>query len=199
MFPMKCAGFTSASRDGGSRIRGGCRYRNPCGQRPRKWPECTVCYKLGGTKIINAASTYTFLTAPTMPPPVQSAVARASRNPVRLIELQTKAGEYLAKRLRSEAAMVTAGAASALTIGTSACLVVMNKCTPVVGLKNEVIVPKTHRYGYDHALTNCGIRFVEVETLAEYEAAFNDHTAMAQRRWRPADLRRQLRATTAVL
>jgi L-seryl-tRNA(Ser) seleniumtransferase len=141
--------------------------------------------KLGVTKIINAAGTYTFLTASTMPPPVQAAVARAAKNPVRLIELQTKAGEYLAKRLRCEAAVVTAGAASALTLGTSACLVVLNKCTPhdvpmgVAGLKNEVIVQKTHRYGYDHALTNCGIRFVEVQTLADYEAAFNDRTVMA--------------------
>ena len=36
--------------------------------------------------------------------------------------------------------------------------------TDMAGLKNEVIVQKTHRYGYDHALRNCGIRFVEVET-----------------------------------
>jgi L-seryl-tRNA(Ser) seleniumtransferase len=141
--------------------------------------------KLGVTKIINAAGTYTFLTASTMPAPVQAAVSRAAKNPVRLIELQTKAGEYLAKRSRCEAAMVTAGAASALTLGTSACLIVMNKCTPhdvpmgMAGLKNEVIVQKTHRYGYDHALTNCGVRFVEVETLADYDAAFNDRTAMA--------------------
>ena len=49
----------------------------------------------------------------------------------------------------------------------------------MAGLKNEVIVQKTHRYGYDHALRNCGIRFVEVETLADYDAAFNDRTVMA--------------------
>lgn len=141
--------------------------------------------KLGVTKIVNAAGTYTVLTASTMPPPVQAAVARAAKNPVRLIELQTKAGEYLAKRLRCESAMVTAGAASALTLGTSACLIAMNNCTPhdvpmgVVGRKNEVIVQKAHRYGYDHALTNCGIRFVEVENLAEYERAFTERTVMA--------------------
>lgn len=141
--------------------------------------------KLGVTKIINAAGTYTILTASIMPPPVQAAVARAAKNPVRLIELQTKAGEYLAKRLRCEGAMVTAGAASALTLGTAACMTVANKCTPhdmptnVAGLKNEVIVQKAHRYDYDHALSNCGIRFVEVETPADYEAAFNDRTVMA--------------------
>ena len=141
--------------------------------------------KLGVAKIINAAGTYTMLTASTMPPPVQAAVARAAKHPVRLMDLQTKAGEYLAKRLRCEAAMVTAGAASALTLGTAACMTVANKSTPhdiptdVTGLKNEVIVQKAHRYGYDHALRNCGIRFVEVETIADYEAAFNGRTVMA--------------------
>ena len=49
----------------------------------------------------------------------------------------------------------------------------------MTGLKNEVIVQKAHRYEYDHALRNCGIRFVEVETLAEYDAAFNERTVMA--------------------
>jgi len=142
--------------------------------------------KLGVTKIINAAGTYTILTASTMPPSVQAAVARAAKHPVRLIELQRKAGEYLAKRLRCEGAVVTAGAASALTLGTAACVTVANRNaaphnmpTEMVGLKNEVIVQKAHRYDYDHALLNCGIRFVEVETLAEYEAAFTDRTVMA--------------------
>ncbi len=142
--------------------------------------------KLGVTKIINAAGTYTILTASTMPPSVQAAVARAAKHPVRLMELQKKAGEYVASRLHCEAAVVTAGAASALTLGTAACMTVANNVsTPqkmpadIAGLKNEVIVQKAHRYGYDHALLNCGIRFVEVETLADYEAAFTDRTVMA--------------------
>src|SRR5581483_8877565 len=83
--------------------------------------------KLGVTKIINAAGTYTILTASTMPPSVQAAVARAARHPVRLLELQQKAGEYLARRLKCEAAMVTCGAASALTLGTAACITAGNK------------------------------------------------------------------------
>jgi len=47
------------------------------------------------------------------------------------------------------------------------------------GLKNEVIIQRTHRYGYDHAIRNCGTRFVEVETLERYEQAFSDRTVMA--------------------
>ncbi|HLK65545.1 MAG TPA: hypothetical protein VKU19_19040 [Bryobacteraceae bacterium] len=140
--------------------------------------------KLGVAKIINAAGTYTALTASTMPPSVQAAVARAAKHPVRLAELHKAAGEYLAKQLRCEGALVTAGAASALTLGTAACVTMGKRSavraipTDMSGLKNEVIVQKTHRYDYDHALSNCGIHFVEVETLAQYEAAFNDRTVM---------------------
>src|SRR5436190_253390 len=52
--------------------------------------------KLGVAKIINAAGTYTALTASCMPPSVQGAVAHAAKHPVRLAELQTAAGQYLA-------------------------------------------------------------------------------------------------------
>src|ERR1022692_3265330 len=78
--------------------------------------------KLGVTKIINAAGTYTALTASIMPPSVQAAVAQAAQHPVRLAELQKAAGDYLAKRLQCEAALVTAGAASGLTLSTAACV-----------------------------------------------------------------------------
>ena len=140
--------------------------------------------KLGVPTIINAAGTYTALTASIMPPSVQAAVAHAAKHPVRLAELQKAAGEYIAKLLHCEGALVTCGAASALTLGTAACMTMGNRgavrAIPVnlAGLKNEVIVQKAHRYGYDHALLNCGVQFVEVETLAEYEAAFTSRTVM---------------------
>ncbi len=141
--------------------------------------------KLGVSKIINAAGTYTALTASIMPPSVQAAVARAAKHPVRLAELQRAAGEYLAQKLRCEAALVSAGAASALTLGTAACLTLANKCnirdipTEVPRMKNEVLIQKGHRYGYDQAVLCCGVRFVEVETLQQYESAFNEKTVMA--------------------
>jgi L-seryl-tRNA(Ser) seleniumtransferase len=140
--------------------------------------------KLGVTPFINAAGTYTVLTASTMPDEVQAAVALAALRPVNLNELHDAAGQYLAKRLRCEAALVTAGAAAALTVGTAACVTVgadpaiLNIPTDMNGLKNEVIVQKSHRYGYDHAIRNCGVRFVEVETLEQYEQAFSERTVM---------------------
>ncbi len=140
--------------------------------------------KLGVATFINAAGTYTTLTASTMPDEVQAAVALAALHPVNLIELHKAAGQYLAKRLRCEGALVTAGAASALTLGTAACVTAGNDAailsipTDMNSLKNEVIVQKSHRYDYDHAVRNCGARFVEVETLEQYEQAFNERTVM---------------------
>ena len=141
--------------------------------------------KLGVTPFINAAGTYTVLSASTMPDEVQAAVALAARKPVNLNELLDASGAYLAKQLRCEAALVTAGAAAALTLGTAACVTMGNERdilgipNDMDGLKNEVIVQKSHRYDYDHALRNCGIRFVEVETLEQYEQAFTERTVMA--------------------
>jgi L-seryl-tRNA(Ser) seleniumtransferase len=141
--------------------------------------------KLGVTPFINAAGTYTTLSASTMPDEVQAAIALASRHPVNLNELLDASGAYLAKQLRCEAALVTSGAAGALSVGTAACVTLGNEQemvaipTDMSGLKNEVVVQKAHRYEYDHALRNCGIRFVEVETLEEYEQAFTDRTVMA--------------------
>jgi len=141
--------------------------------------------KLGITKRINAAGTYTYLTGALMPPSVQAAVAQAAKHPVFLEDLQKAAGEYLARKLRCEGAMVTAGAASAVTLATAGCMTVANGSsashampTDMNGLKNEVIVQKAHRYDYDHAMRNCGIRFVDVETLREYESAFTRNTVM---------------------
>ena len=141
--------------------------------------------KLGLTPLINAAGTYTVLSASTMPDEVRAAIELAARSPVNLNELIEASGAYLAKQLRCEAALVTSGAAAALVVGTAACITMGNEQpildipTDMSHIKNEVIVQKGHRYGYDHALRNCGILFVEVETLEQYEQAFNERTVRA--------------------
>jgi L-seryl-tRNA(Ser) seleniumtransferase len=141
--------------------------------------------KLGVTPLINAAGTYTVLSASTMPDEVRAAIELAARSPVNLNELIEASGAYLAKQLRCEAALVTSGAAAALVVGTAACITMGNEQpildipTDMSKLKNEVIVQKGHRYGYDHALRNCGILFVEVDTLEQYEQAFTERTVMA--------------------
>jgi uncharacterized pyridoxal phosphate-dependent enzyme len=134
---------------------------------------------------INAAGTYTAMTASLMPPEVMDAINYASKHYVMLEELQMKVGERIASLVHCEAAMVTSGAASALTLGTAAVLTGMDRQKMVdlpnlaaSGMKSEVIIQKSHRFGYDHAVRNCGVRLVEVETREELERAVNEKTAM---------------------
>ena len=142
--------------------------------------------RLGVAKIINAAGTYTYLTASTMPRVVQEAVALAAKSPVRLRDLQLAAGAYLANRLHCEAAMVTCGAASALSIGTAACMTLgTDPATAgdvparVANLRREVIIQRGHHLTHEHALEMAGASLVEVETMADYQRAFTDRTAVA--------------------
>ena len=138
---------------------------------------------LGVRPFINAAGTYTAMTASLMLPEVMEAINYASKQYVMLDELHDKVGERIAALVHSEAAMVTSGAASALTLGTAAVLTGMDRQKMVdlpnlAGMKSEVIIQKAHRFGYDHAVRNCGVQLVEVETPEDLERAVNDKTAM---------------------
>jgi L-seryl-tRNA(Ser) seleniumtransferase len=139
--------------------------------------------ELGIRTFINAAGTYTMLTASRMPAEVIEAINYAALQYVRLEELQEKAGERLAELLKCEAAMVTAGAASAITLGTAAVLTGGDSkkaasLPDLTGMKSEVIIQKSHRVGYDHAIRNCGVKMVEVETKKDLESAISERTAM---------------------
>jgi L-seryl-tRNA(Ser) seleniumtransferase len=138
--------------------------------------------KLGVETIINAAGTYTYLTAALMPEPVRRAVAKAALHPVVLQDLQFASGAYLAKRLRCEAALVTSGASAALTLATAACIAsargLRPEQIPQACGTDEVIVQKAHRYEYDHAMLLCGVKIVEVVTLEDYKRAFSPRTVM---------------------
>lgn len=141
--------------------------------------------ELGVRSFINAAGTYTTLTASLMRPEVIDAINYAAKVFVPLNDLQEAAGKRIAELIGCEAAMVTSGAAAALTVGTAACVAGKNpewirRIPDIVGtgMKSEVIVQKTHRYGYDHAVRNCGIKMIEVETADELERAVSEKTAM---------------------
>jgi uncharacterized pyridoxal phosphate-dependent enzyme len=139
--------------------------------------------ELGVRPFINAAGTYTAMTASLMSPEVVEAINYASKHYVMLDELHDKVGERIATLLHCEAAMVTSGAASALTLGTAAVLAGTDRQKIVdlpnlANMKGEVIIQKSHRFGYEHAVRNCGVRLVEVETQEDLERSINNQTAM---------------------
>ena len=132
---------------------------------------------------INAGEPYTTLSGSPMLPEVVQAMEYAARHSVRLNDVHDAVGQRIASLIGCEAAMVTAGAASALALGTAACMTGTNRdfirrLPDTTGMKTEVIIQKSHRYGYDHAVRNCGIRFVEVETREELQRAASDRTVM---------------------
>ncbi|MGH9751942.1 MAG: aminotransferase class V-fold PLP-dependent enzyme [Blastocatellia bacterium] len=134
---------------------------------------------------INAAGTFTTLTASLMAPEVVEAMNYASKTFVPLNDLHDAVGKRVAELVGCEAAMITSGAAAALTIGAAACVAGKNpdwiKRIPDLtgtGMKSEVIVQKSHRFDFDHAVRNCGVKMVEVETADELERAVNKKTAM---------------------
>ena len=139
--------------------------------------------ELGVRTFINAAGTYTALTGSLMDTEVIDAIKYASNEYVVLDELQDKVGERIASLLHCEAATVTSGAASAITLGTAGILTGMDEekviqLPDLTGMKSEVMIQKKHRITYDHAIRNCGIRLIEVETRRELEEAINEKTAM---------------------
>ena len=153
-----------------------------CGVSDLPGPERDYFQELGLTQFINAAEPYTALTGALMPPEAVQALMYASERYVRLVDLHDAVGHRLAEMIGCQAAMVSAGAASGLTLGTAACITGSNagairQLPDTTGLKNEVIIQQAHRYGYDRAIRNCGGRFVEVETREQLEAAINDRTA----------------------
>jgi len=139
--------------------------------------------EIGVKPFINAAAAYSTLGGRNMWPEVVAAMDYARERNVIMKELQDAVGKRIASLIGCEAAMVTGGACSAMTLGTAACLTgtdqeAITRIPNLTGMKNEVIIQKAHRNVYDHAVRNCGVRFIEVETLEDLEHAVNERTAM---------------------
>ncbi len=143
-----------------------------------------VIKELGLRTFINAAGTYTTMTASLMHNEVVDTIQSASNHFVMINEVQDKVGEKIAAMCHAESAMVTAGCWSALVLGTAGVLTRMDrkKVALLPNLssfeKTEVIVQKSHNVGYVHALSNTGMVPVEVETAEEMERAITSKTAM---------------------
>src|SRR5262249_15427410 len=127
--------------------------------------------ELGVPPIINACGHYTRFTASLMPREVMQAMEYASNRYVRLNDLQDAVGARIATMLGAESAMVTAGAASAIALGTAACMTgkdpdFIHRIPDTSGMKDEVVILKSHRNSYDHEIRANGAKLIEVEDAA---------------------------------
>ncbi|HPE76272.1 MAG TPA: PLP-dependent transferase [Draconibacterium sp.] len=139
--------------------------------------------ELGINTFINAAGTYTAMSGSVMHNEVVDVIRSSSSEFAMIDEVQEKAGAKIAAICHAEDATVTAGCWSALVLGTAGVLTGMDmkkvaQLPNLEGIKSEVIVQKTHNHAYVHALTNTGVKIVEIETVEELENAINEQTAM---------------------
>ena len=147
-------------------------------------PKQDLFKELGVRTFINARGTITAMSGSLMHDYVLDAINSSSKDFCMLEELQDKVGERIAALVHSEAAMITAGAFSALTLGMAGVLTGMDlkrveqlPHLESTGMKSEVIIQKKHQIDYNHALTNCGVKLVWVETPEDVDRAVNENTA----------------------
>lgn len=145
--------------------------------------DAAVYTKVGYTPFINLTATYTINGGALTLPEVKQAMEEASHFPVNLDELMEKVGGRIAELLGSESAIVTSGAAAALTHATAACVAgadpeKMQQLPNVAGLKGIVLAPKQSRNAYDHAVRLAGVRMVEFDTPDEYHRLLGNDVAM---------------------
>ena len=143
----------------------------------------TTYADIGVRPFINCVGTITALSGSLSLPEVRQAMVEAASGYVKISELMDAVGRRIAEVMQCEYGLVTAGCAAALTQVTAACVAgtdseKIGKLPNISGMKNEVIVQKSHRVGYDRAITAVGTRFIEVTTLKDLESAYSDLTAM---------------------
>jgi uncharacterized pyridoxal phosphate-dependent enzyme len=148
-------------------------------------PKRDLFKELGIRTFINASGTYTFMTGSLMREEVLEAINFASKEFCLLDEVQDKVGEKIAKMVHAEAAVVTSGAFSGLTLGLAGILTGTDQKKveqlphlEYTQMKSEVICQKAHDIVYTHSLTNTGCKMVFVETADDVAKAVNERTAL---------------------
>ncbi len=132
--------------------------------------------RLGVRTIINAKGTSTRVSGGIMPIEAARAMYEASQACVDMIELQARASEIIAEITGAEAGLVTAGASAGLLLGTAACVTgldpgKMNRLPDATGMRNEVIVARSQRNSYDHAVRSVGVELIEVGIADRFSGA----------------------------
>src|SRR5215813_8409278 len=119
---------------------------------------------LGVRRRINAAGALTRLGGAVMAPEVVAAMAAASRGSVDIGDLQDAASDRIAAATGAEAGMVTTGAAAALTLAAAAAIARWDvaKMAALPHVAADILLPRTHRTGYAHALAASGARLVDI-------------------------------------
>jgi len=152
---------------------------------PKRQPPRDLFKEFGVRTFINAAGTLTYMTGSLMHDEVLEAINYGAKEFCMLDELQDKVGEKIAKMVHAEAAVVTSGAFSGMTLGLAGILTGMDEKKvrelphlEYTGMKSEVICQASHDIVYNQALTNTGCKIVRVETAEDVAKAVSERTAL---------------------
>lgn len=126
--------------------------------------------------LINAKGPATRLSGGIMRTEVTAAMAEAARHCVDMAELQAHASAVIARETGAEAGYVASGAAACLLLATAACVAglepsKMARLPDTSGMRNEVIMVRSQRNFYDHAVRAAGVKLVEVGLPDRYAGA----------------------------
>ena len=142
---------------------------------------------LGVTPAIVASGTTTMYGGSKLRPEVVDIMEKASGTMVNLDDLNVAAGRVIAEITGAESGLVTSGAAGGLVLQAAAVMAgkdpaIMARLPSADGLKNEIVMHKSHRFPYDQCYTSTGAKIVDIGDGRrcqpwELEAAINENTA----------------------
>ena len=147
-------------------------------------PGPEIYQSIGVEPVINCRGTFTIIGASVEIPEVRAAMEYAAQYYVQLDELAEGVGRRLAELTGAEWGMVSAGCAAGLKHVTAACVAGGNpekliRIPDLTGFdKTEVVIPRSSRSVYDHAVRNTGVKLIVVDSAEELADALSPRTAM---------------------
>ena len=157
---------------------------------------------LGVKRVISASGSTTAYGGSKTRPEIHDAMNMASRMMVSIDDLNRAASRIIADATGAEAGFVASGAAGGLVLQAAAVIAgsdpaKMDRLPDSTGMKNEIIIHKSHRFPYDQCYTSVGAKFVEIGDGRrcqpwQLEAAFTENTAAVAYLFSPFITRRAI-------
>ena len=157
---------------------------------------------LGVKRVISASGSTTAYGGSKTRAEILDAMNKASNMMVSLDDLNRAASRIIADATGAEAGFVSSGAAGGLVLQAAAVIAgsdpaKMDRLPDSSGMKNEIIIHKSHRFPYDQCYTSVGAKFVEIGDGRrcqpwQLEAAFTENTAAVAYLFSPFITRRAI-------
>jgi L-seryl-tRNA(Ser) seleniumtransferase len=125
--------------------------------------------EIGVPTVVNAAGTKTRIGGSLIRPAAARIASAAAESFARISDLQSQASDLIAEVTGAEAGYVASGAGASMTLAAAAAIAgddlgTMARLPDTGGVGDEIVMPRTHRTAYDHALRAAGATIVDVGT-----------------------------------